>query len=190
MNSFRRFIEIIDANLIQCLIPIVLTLFLAELLFSRRFQTKKVLRLVCFSIIFYTILTSIYFVTGLLLYPEKFAVMERATGPYGWAYWLMSLSALLLPYTLFFKKMASKFFYVLWVAVFMKIGFYFERFVIIVTSFHRDYQLESANEGFTDSILFGLLLISIQGILIGIIALIAFEFFKKKNKNIDLVNNF
>ncbi len=180
MTLFKRIIEIIDANLIQCLIPIILTLIVTELLFRRRFEARKVLRLVCYSIIFYTILTFIYSVIGLLLYPEKFAFVERATGPYAWAYWIMFLSALFLPLTLLIKKLASKFWYVLFVAFFMKMGFYFERFVIIVSSFHRDYQLESTSEMFTDSLAFGVLLIFIQGMLIAIISLVVFEFLKMK----------
>ena len=42
MNLYKRIIEIIDANLIHCLIPIILTLIVIELLFKRRFETKKV----------------------------------------------------------------------------------------------------------------------------------------------------
>ena len=64
--------------------------------------------------------------------PDEYAFMNRATGPNAIAYWIMFLSALILPLTLFVKKLATIFWYVLLVAFAMKIGMYLERFVIIV----------------------------------------------------------
>lgn len=180
MNLYKRIIEIIDANLIHCLIPIILTLIVIELLFKRRFETKKALHLICWLIILYSIITWTYSLIGMVFYPEKFAFIERATGPYSWAYWTMFLSALILPFTLFIKRISSNFYYVIVVAFFMKTGFYFERFVIIVTSFHRDYQTESEKVVFTDSLSFGILMVFIQGIIIAIISLGIFEIIKKK----------
>ena len=173
-------IEIIDVNLIYCLAPIVLTLIVAELFFKRRFETKKVLNLICWLIILYSTITWVYSLIGMIFYSEEFAFSKRATGSYAWAYWIMFLSAFILPFTLFIKKISSNFYYVLFVAIFMKIGFYFERFVVIVTSFHRDYQTENENAEFTDSLLFGILMMFIQGILIAIILLSIFEIIKKK----------
>jgi hypothetical protein len=188
MNLYKRIIEIIDANLIHCLVPIILTLIVVELFFKRRFETKKVLNLISWLIILYSIFTWIYSLIGMIFYPEEFAFIERATGPYSWAYWTMFLSALILPFTLFIKKISSNFYYVLFVAIFMKIGFYFERFVIVVTSFHRDYQSENAE--FTDSLSFGILMIFIQGIIIAIISLGIFEIIKQKRiKNKSFVNS-
>lgn len=61
----------------------------------------------------------------------------------------------------------------------MKIGFYFERFVIIVTSYHRDYRTESENIKFIDSFSFGILMLLIQGIIIAVFALGIFEVINK-----------
>jgi hypothetical protein len=180
MNLYNRIIEIIDANFMRCLIPIILTLILIELLFKRRFETKKVLHLVCWLIIFYSIVTWTYSLIGIIFYPEKFAFIERATGPYSWAYWMMVLPALILPFTLFIKKISSNFYYVLFVAIFMKIGFYFERFVIILTNYHQDYGPERENVEFTDSFSFGILMIFIQGMIIAFISLGVFDIIKKK----------
>ncbi|MES2574389.1 MAG: hypothetical protein V4572_05575 [Bacteroidota bacterium] len=181
MNLYKRIIEVIDANLIHCLIPIILTLIVIELLFKKRFETKKVLNLISWFIILYSIVIWTYSLIGMLFYPEKFAFIERATGPYSWAYWTMFLSALILPFTLFIKKVSSNFYYVLFVAIFMKIGFYFERFVIIVNSYHRDYGTEKENAEFTDSFSFGIVILFIQGILIALISLGIFEIIKIKN---------
>ena len=189
MNLYKRIIEIIDANLMYCLIPIILTLIVIELLYKRRFKTKKILNLICWLIILYSIITWTYSLTGMLFYPDEFEFIQRATGPYSWAYWTMFLSALILPFTLRIKKISSNFYYVLFVAIFMKIGFYFERFVIIVTTFHQDYQTENENAKFTDSLSFGILIIFIQGIIIAMISLGIFEIIKKKRiKDESLIN--
>lgn len=180
MNLYKRIIEIIDANLIQCLIPIILTLIVIELLFKKRFETKKVLNLICWFIISNSVITWTYSLIGMIFYPEEFAFIQRATGPYKWAYWIMFLSALILPFTLFIKKISSNFYYVLFVSIFMKIGFYFERFVIIVTSFHQDYGTESENVEFTESFSFGILMIFIQGIIIALISLGILEILKQR----------
>jgi hypothetical protein len=180
MELYKRIIEIIDANLISCLIPIILTLILVELLFKSRFETKKVLNLIRWLIISYAIITWTYSLIGMIIYPEKFAFIERATGPYKLAYWIMFLSALILPFSLFIKKLASKFLYVLFVAIFMKIGFYFERFVIIVSNYHRDYLPESGNSDFPNSLLFGILIIFIQGFIIATVTLGIFEIMKRR----------
>ena len=186
MNLYKRIIDLIDTNLIYCLVPIILTLIIIELLFKRRFETKKVLNLICWLIILYSIITWTYSLIGMIFYPEKFAFIERASGPYSWAYWTMFLSALILPFTLFIKKLSSNFYYVLFVAIFMKIGFYFERFVIIVTSYHRDYEPDSESIAFTDSFSFGILILFIQGIIIGLISLGIFQIIKKENSKIKI----
>ena len=189
MKLYERIIEIVDANFIHCLIPIILTLILVEFLFKKRFETKKVLNLICKIIILYSIITWTYSLIGMIFYPEKFAFIQRATGQYKWAYWIMFLSALILPFTLFIKKIASNFYYVIFVAIFMKIGFYFERFVIIVTSYHRDYGEEMRNVEFIDSFSFGVIMLFIQGITIAIILLGIFEILKKKRlQNKGFVN--
>ncbi|SNQ44959.1 membrane hypothetical protein [Cellulophaga lytica] len=119
--------------------------------------------------------------------PDEYAFINRATGPYAWAYWIMFLGALILPLTLFIKKLASKFWYVALVAFGMKSGMYFERFVIIVTSFHRDYlpnngntELDNRNVELIDLFSFGIGMISLQGVIITILTLGIFEIIKRK----------
>jgi hypothetical protein len=190
MELSKRIIEIIDANLIFCLIPIILTLMFVELIFKNRFETKKVLNLTRWTIIIYTIVTFILYLIGIAMNPDGYAFIDRATGPYAWAYWMMLLSALILPFALLIKKLASKFWYVIFVAFGMKIGMYFERFVIIVTSFHRDYllnngnsELEDKNSELIDSFSFDIGMIFLQGLIIAILALGIFEVLKKKKTN-------
>lgn len=187
MELYNRIIEIVDANLIYCMIPIILTLLLVELIFKNRFETKKALNLIRWAIIFYAIITWTVTLIGMALYPEESAFINRATGLYKIAYWIMFLSALILPFTLLIKKLASKFWYVLLVAFCMKIGVYFERFVIITTSFHRDYLTENGNAGFTELISFGIGMLILQGIIIAMLILGIFEITKRKKTGCSTV---
>ncbi len=187
MEVSKRIIEIIDSNLIYCLIPIILTLILVELFFKNRFETRKTLNLIRWLIIIYTIVTFTFYLIGMAMNPDEYAFINRATGPYAWAYWIMFLSALILPLTLLIKKLASKFWYVILVVFGMKSGMYFERFVIIMTSFHRDYlpgngnaELENGNTELIDLFAFGIGMIFLQGLIITILTLGIFEIIKRK----------
>lgn len=182
MDLYKRIIELIDVNLIYCLIPIILTLILIELIFKNRFETKKVLNLICWTIIFYTIITWTFYLFGMAVTenPDEYVFINRATGPYAWAYWTMFLSALILPLTLLIKKFRKKFWFVLLVTFAMKSGFYFERYVIIVTSFHRDYLTENGSPELTNSLTYGIGIIFLQGIIIAILTLGIFEITKRK----------
>lgn len=156
---------------------------IVERFFKNRFETRKALRLICWIIIIYTIVTFIFYFIGMAINPEEYAFINRATGPYAWAYWLMLLSALILPLTLRIKKLASKFWYVLLVAFVMKSGMYFERFVLMVTSFHRDYLPNNGNTESINLFAFGIGMTFLQGVIITILTLGIFQLIKKKKSN-------
>jgi hypothetical protein len=180
MEFYKRSIEIVDANLIYCLIPIILILILVELIFKNRFETKKVLNLVRWTIIIYTLATFTFYLIGIVLNPNKYAFYNRVSGPYAWTYWAMLLSALILPFSLFVKKLGASFWYVLFVAFCMKIGNYFERLVVITTSFDKDYLPANGNNEFKDSILYIMGMVFLQGMAIAILTLGVFEITRKK----------
>jgi len=70
---------------------------------------------------------------------EKYVFMNRATGPYAWAYWTMVSCNVISPHFLWFKKIRTNLVAVFILSIVVNIGMWFERFVIIVTSLHRDY---------------------------------------------------
>ena len=70
---------------------------------------------------------------------ERFAFVNRALGPMGWAYWVMVLCNCVVPQLLWFKKWRTTTWRMLVVAVLVNVGMWFERFVIIVASLSRDY---------------------------------------------------
>jgi Ni/Fe-hydrogenase subunit HybB-like protein len=70
---------------------------------------------------------------------ELYMIKNRMTGPYGSMYWLLILCNVLAPQLLWFKKFRTSTVVLFIVAMFVNVGMWLERFVIIVTSLHRDY---------------------------------------------------
>jgi Ni/Fe-hydrogenase subunit HybB-like protein len=70
---------------------------------------------------------------------ERFMLLNRMTGPYWWSYWGLILTNVLIPQLLWFERIRTKVF-VLWcLSIVINVGMWLERFVIIVTSLHRDF---------------------------------------------------
>ena len=70
---------------------------------------------------------------------ESYAFLNRATGPYWWSYWAMMTCNVISPQLFWFKKLRTSLMFSFFMSIIINIGMWFERFVIIVTSLHRDY---------------------------------------------------
>lgn len=70
---------------------------------------------------------------------ESFAFINRAFGPYWWAYWTMVTCNVISPQLFWFKKMRTSPFWMVVISIFVNIGMWFERFVITITSLSRDF---------------------------------------------------
>ncbi|HKI90631.1 MAG TPA: NrfD/PsrC family molybdoenzyme membrane anchor subunit [Draconibacterium sp.] len=70
---------------------------------------------------------------------ERYTFMNRALGPYAWAYWIMMTCNVISPQLLWFKKLRRSLTFTFILSIFINIGMWFERFVIVVTSLSRDY---------------------------------------------------
>jgi molybdopterin-containing oxidoreductase family membrane subunit len=70
---------------------------------------------------------------------ERYAFMNRAFGPYAWAYWIMISCNVLTPQFFWFKRIRTNMLIVFILSIFVNIGMWFERFVIVVTSLHREF---------------------------------------------------
>jgi Ni/Fe-hydrogenase subunit HybB-like protein len=70
---------------------------------------------------------------------ESYAFINRAKGPYWWAYWSMMTCNVISPQLFWFKKLRTNLVATFVLSIIVNIGMWFERFVIIVTSLHRDY---------------------------------------------------
>jgi Ni/Fe-hydrogenase subunit HybB-like protein len=70
---------------------------------------------------------------------ELFAFLNRAKGPYAWAYWTMVTCNVFVPQVFWFARARRSMPILFVVSVLVNVGMWFERFVIIVTSLHRDF---------------------------------------------------
>jgi Ni/Fe-hydrogenase subunit HybB-like protein len=70
---------------------------------------------------------------------EEAMLVNRATGPYGWAYWTLIACNAVTPQFLWFKKVRSNVAALFVIALIVNVGMWLERFVIVVTSLARDY---------------------------------------------------
>lgn len=70
---------------------------------------------------------------------EQFVFINRAFGPYAWAYWIMVSCNVIIPQLFWFKKIRRTIPAMLVIVIFVNVGMWFERFVITVTSLHRDF---------------------------------------------------
>jgi len=70
---------------------------------------------------------------------ELFTFMNRAFGPYAWAYWTMVTCNVIVPQFFWFKKLRTSIPFMFVASILINVGMWFERFVIIVTSLSRDF---------------------------------------------------
>lgn len=69
---------------------------------------------------------------------EKFTFVNRAFGPYAWAYWIMVSCNVISPQLFWFRRIRRSIPAMFILSIFINIGMWFERFVITVT-LHRDF---------------------------------------------------
>ena len=70
---------------------------------------------------------------------ERFVFMNRALGPFAWAYWIMVTCNVVVPQFFWSKTIRGNIAIVFALSILINVGMWFERFVIIVTSLHRDF---------------------------------------------------
>ncbi len=70
---------------------------------------------------------------------ESFAFINRALGEYSWAYWTMITCNVITPQIFWFKRCRRSIPVLFVASIFVNIGMWFERFVIVVTSLSADF---------------------------------------------------
>jgi len=76
---------------------------------------------------------------------ERFHFLNRALGPYQWAWIPMISCNVLVPQLFWFRKVRYNLVLVFILSILVNVGMWFERFVIIVISLHRDFLPSSWN---------------------------------------------
>ncbi len=70
---------------------------------------------------------------------EQYAFVNRAFGPYWWSYWIMISCNVIFPQLFWFKRFRRSIPVMFVISLLVNVGMWFERFVITVTSLHRDF---------------------------------------------------
>jgi molybdopterin-containing oxidoreductase family membrane subunit len=70
---------------------------------------------------------------------ETFMMWNRMTGPYWWAYALLLVCNVITPQFLWLKRVRTTVPVLFVISIIVNIGMWLERFVIVVTSLHRDF---------------------------------------------------
>jgi hypothetical protein len=70
---------------------------------------------------------------------EQFMMRNRMTGPYWYMYWSLLLCNVVAPNTLWFKSLRRSVPWLFFISLVVSVGMWLERYVIIVTSLHRDF---------------------------------------------------
>ncbi|HEX5474726.1 MAG TPA: NrfD/PsrC family molybdoenzyme membrane anchor subunit [Vicinamibacterales bacterium] len=70
---------------------------------------------------------------------EGFMVWNRMTGPYWYVYWTLIFCNIITPQWLWFRRVRTTPWLLFCVAMVVNVGMWLERFVIVVTSLHRDF---------------------------------------------------
>jgi molybdopterin-containing oxidoreductase family membrane subunit len=70
---------------------------------------------------------------------EEYMIQNRMRGPYAWSFWGLMLCNVAVPQLLWSRRVRSNMALLMVVAMFVNVGMWLERFVIVVTSLHRDF---------------------------------------------------
>ena len=69
---------------------------------------------------------------------EQFLFINRAIGPYAWAYWIMVSCNVIFPQLFWFRRFRRSIPVMFVIVILVNVGMWFERFVIVMT-LHRDF---------------------------------------------------
>jgi Ni/Fe-hydrogenase subunit HybB-like protein len=70
---------------------------------------------------------------------EQYMIINRMFGPYGWLYWVLILFNILIPQALWWRRLHGNVTAVFLIAISVNYGMWLERYIIIITSLHRDF---------------------------------------------------
>ncbi|MBI1723085.1 MAG: polysulfide reductase NrfD [Gemmatimonadetes bacterium] len=125
---------------ITILVPLRKLFQLERYLRVRHFENLAKLCLLTSMIVSYAYITE-YFVAWYSGNPiERASFYNRAFGGYWWASWIMITCNAFVPQLLWFKKIRTSIPTLFVISLFINIGMWFERFVIIVTSLSHEFE--------------------------------------------------
>jgi Ni/Fe-hydrogenase subunit HybB-like protein len=127
------------AMVLTLAIPIRAVYGLEDFITMRHLQNMAKVMLVTGLIVAYGYLTEAFIAWYSADTYEGFVPINRMTGPYAMAYWSLILCNIVVPQALWFKRVRTNVVALFVISIIVNVGMWLERFVIIVTSLHRDF---------------------------------------------------
>jgi Ni/Fe-hydrogenase subunit HybB-like protein len=112
---------------------------LEDFITIRHINNMAKIMLVTGLIVFYGYLMEVFFAWYSGSQYEEYLVLNRMFGPYAPAYWALILCNGLIPQLLWFRSVRENLLLLFVISLIVNVGMWLERFVIIVTSLHRDF---------------------------------------------------
>jgi len=128
------------AMVITLIIPIRKIFGLEAYFTDRHFDAMAKMVLVTGMVVFYAYLTEFFMAWYSFETPERAIFIDRLTGDYWWATWIMLTCNGIIPMLLWSRKVRTNIPALFTITIFVNIGMWFERFVIIVTSLAHEYE--------------------------------------------------
>ncbi len=120
-------------------IPLRAVFGLKDFITARHLENIAKLMLVCGLIVSYSYLVEIFIAFYSADPFEIFMVRNRIGGPYAWAFWTVMFCNVATIQLLWLRRVRSSTIALFVIAIVVNVGMWLERFMIIVTSLHRDF---------------------------------------------------
>ncbi len=127
------------AMVLTLLIPMRSIYGLQDMITLRHLENMAKVMLVTGLIVFYGYMMEAFFAWYSANEFEKYMIYNRTTGPYWYMYWTLIFCNGLVPQLLWIKKIRLNVGILFVISIIVNIGMWLERYVIIVTSLHRDF---------------------------------------------------
>jgi len=127
------------AMVITLAVPLRAIFRLGDFITLRHIQNMAKVMLATGLIVAYGYLTEIFMAWYSGNWYEQFMILNRITGPYRYHWYALILCNILIVQLLWVRKVRTSTVAVWIIAMFVNVGMWLERFVIVVTSLHRDF---------------------------------------------------
>ncbi len=127
------------AMVINLLVPIRSWYKLQDLITLKHFDVMGKVMLASGLIVAYGYIGEIFYAWYSANLYEAFLITNRTMGPYAWSYWTLIGCNIIIPQLLWSKRIRTNLPAIFIISIFINIGMWFERWVIIVMSLHRDF---------------------------------------------------
>lgn len=184
IETYTEFLKSISDYLIKGIFISILLIIFIKLISKNKIETVLSTKIIKWVIIVYSFGVLVNTILMFIFLPtEKYTFLERATGPYWWAYWLMLSMNSIIPLILLNNKIGRNIYFLLIISLLMNIGWLFESFVIHMSSLHRDFITEDYNPYLPNKTELYILL---NGFVLGTIVLVIENIGKKNMEKLKL----